>query len=124
MEPATLAASAVKFIVSQIKKSKGGKNATDEMSQAIWEWLRPIFLRDDEPLNDLKQNPDDELNQKEIELKIQKYLLKHPQESDKLQNIIQKDFGDISSSGNSINLENAKIKSKGSINIVGGNQIK
>jgi len=78
MIPETLIASAVGYLVSNIKSSKTGKQAGEEMSCAIWDWVRPIFLKDDEPLTDLQSNPDDSDNQTEVGLKIKKHLKKHP----------------------------------------------
>ena len=46
----TMIAGAAGYIVNEIKKSKGAKQATDELSTGIWEWMRPIFLKDDEKL--------------------------------------------------------------------------
>jgi hypothetical protein len=43
----TLIASAAGYIVKGIQESKAGKTAADELSVAIWEWIRPVFLKDD-----------------------------------------------------------------------------
>lgn len=78
MTPETLVASAIGYLVSSIKKSKGGKQAGEEMSTAIWKWVRPLFLKDDAPLTDLQSDPDNQDNQMEVGLKIKKHLSKNP----------------------------------------------
>lgn len=76
----TLIGSAVGYLVSSIKKSKGGTQATDEMSTAIWDWIRPLFLKEekeDEALTDLKADPDDPDNQDAVAIAIKKHLKKN-----------------------------------------------
>lgn len=85
----TLIASAVGYLVSSIKSSKAGKEAGEEMSSAIWQWIRPVFLKDDEPLTDLQSNPDDQDNQTEVGLKIKKHLKKNPDAQPALEAIIK-----------------------------------
>ncbi len=38
------------YIVNKIAKSKGAKQASDEMSTEIWKWILPIFLKSDKKL--------------------------------------------------------------------------
>lgn len=78
------------YLVSAIKKSKGGQQASDELSTAIWEWVRPIFLKDDEPLEDLKKDPDNPINQQDVGTKIQKYLAKNPDAQASLEALLEK----------------------------------
>lgn len=88
-----LIASMLGYLVANIKKSKGGKKAADEMSTAIWDWVSPIFLKDnkeDEALTDLKADPDDPDNQDGARVKIKKYIKKNPSEEAKLRNLITK----------------------------------
>ena len=86
----TLIGSAVGYLVSSIKKSKGGKQAGDELSTAIWEWVRPLFLKDDEPLTDLKDAPDDQDNQQRVALKIKTHIKKNPDAEGELKAILEK----------------------------------
>lgn len=80
MEIATLATAAVTWLIANIKNSKGAEKASSEVSTAIWDWVRPIFLKDDEPLKDLEVSPDNTDNQQEVTLKVKKYLEKNPNE--------------------------------------------
>ena len=64
-------AAAAGYIVNEIKKSKGAKQATDELSTGIWEWVRPIFLKDEKKLIEkIEENP--EKYQTAMELAIEK----------------------------------------------------
>ena len=85
----TIIATTVGYLVSSIKKSKGGKQAGEELSTAIWQWVRPLFLKDDEPLTDLQSNPDDKDNQTQVGLKIKKHLQKNPAEQPQLEAILK-----------------------------------
>lgn len=86
----TLAATAVGYLVAAIKKSKGGQQAAEELSTSVWEWMRPLFLKDEEPLNDLKQDPEDVDNQQEVQAKVKKDLKKHPERLKELELILEK----------------------------------
>lgn len=85
----TLATTALGYLISSIKKSEGGKQASKEMSTAIWEWIRPIFLKDEEPINDLKNDPDDADNQNDVATKIKKHLKKNPESQAPLEQILK-----------------------------------
>ena len=88
----TLIGSTVGYLVSSIKKSKGGKQAAEEISVAVWEWIRPLFLKDeeeDEAITDLKESPDDEDNQQAVAIKIKKHLKKNPDAQTELQDILK-----------------------------------
>ena len=88
----TLIGSAIGYLVSSVKKSKGGAQAADEMSTAIWDWIRPLFLKDekeDEALMDLKADPDDQDNQDAVAIKLKKYLKKNPEAQTVLETIIR-----------------------------------
>ncbi|MDX1942520.1 MAG: hypothetical protein SFU99_18290 [Saprospiraceae bacterium] len=85
----TLVTTFLGYLVGNIKKSKGATQAGDELSTAIWKWVRPIFLKDDEPLKDLQANPDAETNQKEVAVKIEKHLAKNPTEVPALEALLQ-----------------------------------
>jgi len=91
MDVITLATAAVTYLVTSIKNSKGGEKATDEFSSAVWNWIRPIFIKDDSPVNDLKENPDSQDNQDEIKLKIKKHLEKNPSGINELLGLLQTD---------------------------------
>ena len=55
----TLVFKAVEFIIKGIKNSKGGKQATDEISTKAWNWLRPKLIKKDiDAVNKIEQNPE------------------------------------------------------------------
>lgn len=124
MDILTLSKKAVEILVGSIIKSKGTRQASDEMSTAIWDWLKPIFLKDDSPISDLKENPENRINQQDVVIKIQKYINSNKDEFERLQSIIKSSIGNVDSDGNTINIQNSTISTQGNINIVGGNQIK
>jgi hypothetical protein len=121
MDIITLATAAVGYLISEIKGSKGVKLAGDEMSSAIWQWVRPLFLKDDTPIQDLIKDPESKLNQEEVALKIKKYLTSNPQEVETLTKMLEK-VG-VNSTGNTINMSGATIFSGGNTSITGGNII-
>lgn len=86
----TLAATTIGYLISNIQKSKGGQQAADELSTALWEWVRPIFLKDEEPIKDLKENPEDQDNQHLVALKIKQHLKKNPEDQVSLKNLLEK----------------------------------
>lgn len=106
----TLIGSTVGYLVSSIKKSKGGKQAGDEMSVAIWEWIRPIFLKevdDKEALKKLEEQPDKEENKQAVAQSLQSYLQQHPEQVAELEILVTKAkakyperMGDIYNFGN------------------------
>lgn len=69
----TLALAAVGYMISSIKNSKGGKTASNELSTAIWNWIKPIFIQEDKELvNQFEENPEDEDTQSEMKLKVKR----------------------------------------------------
>jgi len=85
-----LASSALGYLVTAILKSKGGQQAADETSVALWDWVSPIFLKDDEAIEDLKKEPNDKDNQQEVALKIKKHLKKNPESENGLKALLEK----------------------------------
>ena len=80
------------YFINIIKGSKGMANASDEMSLAIWNWMRPIFLKDDiesKPLVDLKADPENDLNIQSAMIEIQKYLRENPNKESELINLLE-----------------------------------
>jgi hypothetical protein len=68
----TLIASAAGYIIKGLKDSKGGKQAQDETSVAIWNWIRPLFLEDDpKTLEKIEKTNPDQV-QPLVELAIEK----------------------------------------------------
>ncbi|GEM_PF-2533858 len=85
----TLVTSFVGYLVGSIKKSKGATQAGDELSEAIWKWIRPIFLKDDKPLQALQANPDAEATQKEVAVHVAAHLTQNPTEVPALETLLQ-----------------------------------
>ena len=93
----TLVATLMGFLIKTFKDSKVAGKAVDELSEATWNWIRPIFLKDDEPIADLKKDPEDAINQKLVEATIQKHLKNNPSELERLKALVEK----INASSNS-----------------------
>lgn len=123
MDITALSNMAVTYLIDKIKEKKGAKSASDEISTAIWTWIRPIFLKDESPVEDLKNDPNSALNQQEVLLKINKYLTKNSDEIEKLKAILGTSTETGKEDGNNIDLSNAKLKAKGKITIIGGDNI-
>lgn len=82
---------ALSYLITIIRDSKGGELAYDEFSTAVWNWMKPIFIVDEEEtknLKDLKADHEDELNQEGALLEIKKYLKKNPSQKDTLQELL------------------------------------
>lgn len=63
MEPiSTMAGTVVGYLASILKKNKSFHDFTQDFSSAVVEWIRPLFLRDDntpkDVLLDLQKKPD------------------------------------------------------------------
>ena len=68
----TLITSAAGYIIKGLQESKGGKQAAEESSVAIWEWIRPIILKDDpKTLGKIEKTAPDKV-QPLVELAIEK----------------------------------------------------
>lgn len=91
LEIGTLASTAIGYIIGGIKKSKGLAKAVDEISVAIWEWIKPIFLEDDEDLvKEVEENPDDKNLQIELQNKIKRLAKKDPGFANQLEELLKK----------------------------------
>lgn len=87
-----LSASAVGFLANSLKNSKGGTQAADEMTVAIWEWIRPIFLKEvegDAALEMLKAQPEDSEARASVQQTLVQYLQQHPQRASELKDLMQ-----------------------------------
>ena len=102
----TMIAAAAGYIVSAITTSKGGKQAKDEISIEIWNWVKPLFIETDKDfVKELEQNPKDEELQTELKGKI-KRLAKNKSDFDKkLAELVKKGS----------ELQTERIKAKGNI---------
>lgn len=88
MKISAIALKAVSYLIGTFSNSSGAKTAKSEFSDALWNWIRPIFIKDDEPLKDLEANSQNEINQAEVALKIDKYLSKNEGEIAKLTELL------------------------------------
>ena len=85
----SMIAAAAGYVVNEIKKSKGAQQASDELSTAIWEWMRPLFLKDDETLTQkIEEDPDK--YQGALELAIEKKAQNDTEFSKQLYELLEK----------------------------------
>lgn len=86
----TLAGTIVGYLISSIRKTKGTQTAFDEMSKATWEWVRPIFLKEDKEklLVALKEDPSNEEIGLLIKSEIQHFLSANPSEKEKVEKMV------------------------------------
>lgn len=84
-----MAMAALGYILKAVKSSKGGQEASNEISTAIWEWVRPIFLKEDEDLvSELEKNPEDQDIQEELKLRLKRKAKNDHDFGSKLANMI------------------------------------
>jgi len=91
LEIGTLAATAIGYVIGGIKSSKGLKQATDEISVGFWEWIKPIFLKEDKDMiEELETEPDNKDLQIELQNKIKRFVNKDPEFAKQLEDWIKK----------------------------------
>lgn len=85
MEPVTTSAmigTVVGYLAKKFKENKAVKDFFNDFTEATVNWIRPLFLKeDDQPkelIEDLKTDPDDKLNTDAVENAIAKALKKEP----------------------------------------------
>jgi len=110
-------AAAAGYILSEIKKTKGAKKAAKELSTATWEWIRPLFLKDDKKLVEKIENAEDpEKYRGAIELAIEKIAEKNPNFAKKLvawtQDAKEKEANSISINGDNNQVNQNVINSQ------------
>jgi len=86
----TVLASIMGYLIAGVKNNETLSNANKEISEAIWNWVRPLFLKDEDPIIDFSADPDDKDNQKEVEIKIKKHLKKNPNDINYISDILKK----------------------------------
>ncbi|MCG8332313.1 MAG: hypothetical protein MI974_31795 [Chitinophagales bacterium] len=87
----SLAVAAIGYIISSVKSSKGGKAASDEMSNAIWNWIKPIFIKEDKELiNQFEKNPEDKDMQTEMKLRIKRKAKNDSEFASQLSTLIER----------------------------------
>lgn len=78
------------YLGGHISNSKGTSNAKNELSTAIWEWIRPLFLKDDSAVKDFKEEPQDEDNIDELKVKLKKKIKGHSDLEKELHAFVEK----------------------------------
>lgn len=83
MEPVTTTAmigTVVGYLAKTLKENKSVEDFFNDFTEATVGWIRPLFLKDDEPkeiVADLKADPDDKLNRDAVENAIAKAVRKN-----------------------------------------------
>lgn len=78
--PDALSGLLIDFLSKSIAESETGKKAKSELIEATWNWLRPLFLKDDKDLAELKEK----LLDPQIQYKAKESITKSLQDSEKL----------------------------------------
>lgn len=108
---AAMAKTIANYLAGKIKKSKALDSFFEEFTEASINWIRPIFLKEDvtpkEVLQNLMDEPEDDLNLSDVSNAIQRKLRKNPDSRQLVQDIY--------------NVIKAKEGEQKSINISGGN---
>lgn len=76
-------------LIGSLSKTEGAKQASKEMSVAIWEWIRPLFLKEvDEEQKEVvatfEAEPDKKENQEKVKALLVEYLKQHAKEANEL----------------------------------------
>lgn len=92
-----LVAGAIGYVAKSLASSEGAKTASKEMSTAIWEWIRPLFLKEVEEeenqtkvIEQFEAAPEKTEHQKPIVAVVTKHLSEHPDKIKELQNLLLK----------------------------------
>lgn len=86
----TVAKATAAALASIFKKHPAVEKFQNEFIQALVDWIRPLFLKDDTPLEDLKKAPDVAVNISDVATKIEKHLNNNPNEVVLLQDLLNK----------------------------------
>ena len=82
MDPTTLIPAIVSYFAKQIQDNKAVKDFTSDFGTATMEWIRPIFLKDDDQptktLQTLQADPGNEKNLIKVEGAIENALDENP----------------------------------------------
>lgn len=99
---ATIAAAA-SYIINEIKNSKGGKKASDEMSIAIWDWVKPVFLKEgkEKLVDKLENDKNEEEYLKTIELALEEIV----ESNESFKNRLEKEIKEIAKSDSGIGVK-------------------
>ncbi len=103
MDYSALAKTAASALAAIFKKHPAVEKFQSDFIQAVVDWIRPVFLKDDTPLQDLKKDPDVTVNQNDVATKIEKHLVNNPDGAATLQELLKRlaESGEIPTGGNS-----------------------
>jgi hypothetical protein len=86
----TMIAAVATFLVNEIiVKSEGFETAKDEVSTGFWEWIRPIFIKENKETAVRKIEQDPEKNKPIIELTIEEIASKDEEFDKKLAGMLE-----------------------------------
>lgn len=95
MEPITttaLISTAIGYLSKSLLSNKPFKDFTNEFSQAAIDWIKPIFLKEDntskEVLSDLEKSPEDNINIQAAEIALAKEIRNNPKHLENLKLLI------------------------------------
>jgi hypothetical protein len=89
----TMAISAITYLGHSLLDSKGAKAAKDEATSALWSWVRPIFLKDEEKQQALQQfeaEPAKAEHQQAMIQTTQQHLQAHPEQAEQLEVLLER----------------------------------
>ncbi|MBP6812035.1 MAG: hypothetical protein KA138_10975 [Saprospiraceae bacterium] len=123
MEPTTaMIGTVVGYLAKKLKDNKSVQGFFDDFTKATVDWIRPIFLKDDgnpkDIIEDLKSDPDDNLNTDAIENAIAKALKKEPDLTQQLKAMYEQ-LQAKATTDKSINIINSKNVVTGTIHAGG-----
>lgn len=106
MDFSSLASTAATTLAAIFKKHPAVEQFQNDFIQGLVDWVKPLFLKDSTPLDDLKGKPDEPLNQQEVATKINKHLNNAPESAAILEQLIKKimDSGELPKAGNAISV--------------------
>jgi len=81
-----------------VANTEGAKKVKKELSVAVWDYIRPIFLKDDpeegkKQLAQVEAAPDSAESQELIKSKLTEHLADNPESAKQLQQILQQGGG-------------------------------
>lgn len=135
MEPVTttaMIATVVGYLAKTLKDEKPIQSFFSEFTEATVNWIKPLFIKDDEPtdvLKNLQEDPADDLNQSDA----QNAITRNVRKTDNGEQLLQQMYAAIlqkQQAGESIAIEGKNIvnqsdlKAGGSIIIGDGNTLK
>lgn len=74
MDALSLSVTLISYLSKSLLDTSEFKKAKDEFVKATWAWIRPIFLKDEEPLLDFEKHPENEINNHLLAAKIAKAM--------------------------------------------------